>query len=331
MQASLREGPGPGERRREKTIGRIVYPVVSRRSGGLSLGVDLFPDAKSCNFDCPYCEVFPREAFGARAAGPVRFSISGLEEELEEFLEYGYERDWAPEPVRDICFSGSGEPTSSPDLERALLFCASARRKHPEVLGSCSIVVITNSTGFLDPAISGVLERASREEGLVVWAKLDGGNEETFRLMSGTKIDLERITEGILDFSKRTNIVVQTMLCEVDGRSPTDGDIGDYGDLISHLLDRGARVDELHLYTFARPTPVHSCAPLSEDRLRHCATVIRDRTGLRVRAFGLSSELCVPGAESSELLAPGAEGAEPSPVEPKPAGLRQVNPEGIDR
>ena len=35
---------------------RFVYPVVSRRSGGVSVGVNLNPD-KVCNFDCIYCQV----------------------------------------------------------------------------------------------------------------------------------------------------------------------------------------------------------------------------------------------------------------------------------
>src|ERR1041385_3784970 len=35
---------------------RFVYPVLSRRSKGISLGVNLNPD-KICNFDCIYCQV----------------------------------------------------------------------------------------------------------------------------------------------------------------------------------------------------------------------------------------------------------------------------------
>ncbi|MCH8853818.1 MAG: radical SAM protein, partial [Planctomycetes bacterium] len=35
---------------------RYVYPVISRRSHGLSIGVNLNPD-KACNFDCVYCQV----------------------------------------------------------------------------------------------------------------------------------------------------------------------------------------------------------------------------------------------------------------------------------
>src|SRR5437764_10106623 len=44
--------------RHERTFegNRFVYPVLSRRSGGLSVGVNLNPD-KVCNFDCIYCQV----------------------------------------------------------------------------------------------------------------------------------------------------------------------------------------------------------------------------------------------------------------------------------
>ena len=33
-----------------------VYPVLSRRSRGISVGINLNPD-KVCNFDCVYCQV----------------------------------------------------------------------------------------------------------------------------------------------------------------------------------------------------------------------------------------------------------------------------------
>jgi wyosine [tRNA(Phe)-imidazoG37] synthetase (radical SAM superfamily) len=314
--------PGPDERRREGSAGRIVYPVVSRRSGGLSLGVDLFPDAKSCNFDCPYCEVFPLEAFGdSPVSGPEGFSLASLEEELEEFLDEVYARDWAPDPIRDICLSGSGESTTSPFLGEALDICARARRDHPGLLGSSSLVLITNSTGFLESSTSDLLLRASREEGLVVWAKLDAGRRELFRLMSGTEGSLEAVAGGILSFSRRASVVIQTMLCDVDGHVPSDEDLGDYCRLLARLRDEGARVSEVHVYTFARPSPKVPCAPLSDERLRSCAELVRARTGLRVRAFGSSSELLLPSADASGLSVP---------VETKPTGLRRLNPEGIE-
>lgn len=273
------------EHRLEREAGRLVYPVVSRRSGGLSLGINLFPDAKRCSFDCPYCEVFPIEP------GLPSFSIEELEAELELFLDSGYSRDWAGERVRDICLSGNGEPTSSPFLGEALSLCARARRGRPAILGDAKIVIITNSTGFLVPETSSLLARYAKEEGLVVWAKLDGGSQDLFSLMSGSSLELERITRGIGGFARTTPIVIQTMLCEVSGRAPSESDAADYCALLNRLTREGATVAEVHLYTFARPTPGGLCASLPDGELSRRASFVRSRTGLHVRAFGSRNEL----------------------------------------
>ena len=44
------------DHRRELWDFEVVYPVISRRARGLSVGLNLNPD-KVCNFDCPYCQV----------------------------------------------------------------------------------------------------------------------------------------------------------------------------------------------------------------------------------------------------------------------------------
>jgi wyosine [tRNA(Phe)-imidazoG37] synthetase (radical SAM superfamily) len=300
---------GVDEHRTDREAGRLVYPVVSRRSGGLSLGVNLFPQAKVCSFDCPYCEVF------AAPGTSEGLSLAGLEEELESFLEDGYAATWSPSPVRDLCVSGNGEPTQSPRLGEVLELLARIRRSHRDILGESELVLITNSTGFLDPGVSGLLERFVREEGLVLWSKLDAGNEELFGLMSGlgrglsAAWGLERIARGILDFSSRSPIVIQTMLCEVEGRKPSDADLFDYSVLISRLLSQGARIAELHLYTYARPSPGGRCAALSDEELLRSAASIGGSTGLRVRAFG-RAELEIPSAARAELEIPSAARAE---------------------
>lgn len=286
------------EHRRGREAGRLVYPVVSRRSGGLSLGINLFPDGKDCSFDCPYCEVFPM------APGMEAFSIAELEGELELFARLGYAEDWAPRPVRDLCFSGNGEPTSSPFLEGALELCASFRRRHPEILGSASIVLITNSTGFLDPATRDLLERFSREEGLVVWAKLDGGSEDLFRLMSGSSLELGRLERGIAAFARRAPVIIQTMLCEVDGTKASEPELEAYAALLGRITREGGRIAEVHLYTFARPCPSGRCAALPGPELEAAASAVALRTGLRVRAFDNRGELQIPGAPRGELGLP---------------------------
>src|SRR5260221_10499059 len=60
---------------------RFVYPVVSRRSGGISIGVNLNPD-KVCNFDCTYCQV------DRVSAAETKFvSLAQLLDELDHMLD----------------------------------------------------------------------------------------------------------------------------------------------------------------------------------------------------------------------------------------------------
>src|SRR6266436_1693899 len=73
---------------------RFVYPVVSRRSEGISVGVNLNPD-KVCNFDCIYCQVdrttqsetqfVAMEQLLAELEDTLRLVVSG---ELFEHLQF---------------------------------------------------------------------------------------------------------------------------------------------------------------------------------------------------------------------------------------------------
>lgn len=281
------------DHRSGREAGRILYPVLSRRSGGLSLGVNLFPDAKRCSFDCPYCEVFP---LAGCDKGGEPFEVADLVAALDAFAE-----TWTGTlgPVLDISLSGNGEPSLSPFLEPALAACARSRRAHPRVLGPAKLVVITNSTGFTRPEVREVLERYVREEGLEIWAKLDAGSEARFRAMSGTSLALAEVVAGIRDFAVRASLVVQTMLCELDGEAPTTADLDDYARLLSGMIAEGGRITQVHLYTQARPAPAGRTGALDDANLlaaagRIAAALRPAAPGLVLRVFGSAGELDFP-------------------------------------
>ena len=58
-----------------------VYPVISRRAKGLSIGVNLNPD-KRCSFDCVYCQV-DRSIPGSNR----RLDIEAMTKELELIIQ----------------------------------------------------------------------------------------------------------------------------------------------------------------------------------------------------------------------------------------------------
>jgi histidinol dehydrogenase len=143
------------EHRLDREAGAIVYPVISRRSRGLSIGINLFPDQKLCSFDCPYCEVFPFTT-------DLRFSLKAMEQGLRQLavrLKSG--ETGGIDAVRDISFSGNGEPTMHPDVIPALELAAQLRM---ELFPKAKLVLITNGSGLLNPAIADYLGRSARSE-----------------------------------------------------------------------------------------------------------------------------------------------------------------------
>jgi histidinol dehydrogenase len=272
--------PYPGAEDAEAAGGgaHILYAAYSRRAGGLSLGVNLFPKGKKCSFDCPYCEVFPYPP-------GEDFSVSALERELAAFFGQRHDSEFPGTPVRDICLSGSGEPCLSPHLEPALYAMAAARGRYCPEAG---LTLITNSTGFLSSPVLDVLDRFARKLPLDVWAKLDAGTEQWFKAMSRSRYSLDEIVSGIERYAAMHPLIIQTMVCALDGQPPEGGEMAAYASRLEQLLENGADLAAVQLYTQARPSPHGRTSPLPERFLMEIAQRVREATQGRVpvRVYG---------------------------------------------
>src|SRR3954447_19875387 len=155
---------------------RYVYPVISRRSKGLSIGVNLNPD-KVCNFDCVYCSVDRTTPATIREV-----DLAVLREELDQLIGLAgagalFEQapfDQTPEHLRrinDVAFSGDGEPTSFQQFDEACRIAAELLEKHGRA-GDVKIVVITNATLFHQRRVREALAYLDGHNG-EIWAKLD--------------------------------------------------------------------------------------------------------------------------------------------------------------
>lgn len=273
---------------RKSSCSSLLYPVISRRAGGLSLGVNLFPDAKRCSFDCPYCEVHP-------FVGDLVFSPARLESELQDFFIHEYPRNWKSMKLKDLCLSGNGEPTLSPHLQAALAICAQARGKYfacegaVEALDRPKIVLITNATGFLNPQVSEILHEFVKTEDLVIWAKLDAGSNAGFSAMSRSGFDLGTIVDGLASFAMRSPIVIQTMLCSLHGVKPGVREAIDYAITIKKLLDSGSNIKEIHFYTVAR-TPLEPWVAFLEDaEIIRYMEILRSAISTRIPLYGFGA------------------------------------------
>ena len=232
-------------RKREKGV--LVYPVYSRRSGGLSVGINLFPDKKHCSFDCPYCEVFP-------FSKNLDFSVEIMEIDLRSAITSSLERNI---PVKDICFSGNGEPTLSLEFPEALERAGCLRS---ELVPDAELVLITNGTGLLEEKLFHILSEAALIHGLNIWLKLDAGTSFWYNKMNRSVLLFEKIIEKIKEFAAKAPVTIQTMICAVDGEGPPKEEAEAWEKLLVELALAGSAkensgIRKVQVYGKARPAP----------------------------------------------------------------------------
>ena len=273
---------------RQYAMFTLVYPVISRRSRGLSLGVNLNPD-KVCNFDCIYCEV------DRRTPGRVsRVNINQLQDELVALIRFvkegGLAREtrfeglplWLTSDIKDIAFSGDGEPTMIDHFAECVQTVADIRLA--EGLDTAKLVLITDAAGLDKADVKRGLEILDANNG-EIWGKLDAGTEPYFRLVNRTTIRFDRILTNLLETARVRPIVIQSLFLKVHGEPMSVEELSAYCDRLNELVKGGAQIKEVHAYTVARPTPEAFATKLTKGELEAMAETIRQRTGLPVSAF----------------------------------------------
>ena len=228
-----------------------VYPVVSRRAGGVSVGINLNPN-NACNWRCAYCQV-ERLVLGM---GPA-IDVDLLEEELREFLDALLQGDWmerhVPEGsrrVNDVAFSGNGEPTTSPDF-------AACMKRVVQVLDemdperNVQTVLISNGSQVHKPQVQEGLERLAGRGG-EVWFKLDGGTAAERSLLNGVELPDRRVIDNLVQCSRLARTRLQTMRVAVDGQGPGEESDRGWNDLVRAAQAAGARIQDVLLYGLER-------------------------------------------------------------------------------
>jgi wyosine [tRNA(Phe)-imidazoG37] synthetase (radical SAM superfamily) len=255
---------------------QYAYPVISRRSKGVSLGVNLNPD-KVCNFDCVYCEV------DRRSPGPRSdVDLAQLEREMAALLDLTVSGalfrttpfDSArPEQRRlnDIAFSGDGEPTTAREFAGAV-DCV-ARLKRARGLDPVKLVLITDSTRLQAPDVLRGLELMMANQG-EIWAKLDAGSEAYYREICRSRVPFARILDNLAATARRWPITIQTLFLEWRGQGPGAEEVAAYLGRLRDILVQG-RIQGIQLYTVARPTPEPEARPLPARAMDDLARRVR--------------------------------------------------------
>jgi wyosine [tRNA(Phe)-imidazoG37] synthetase (radical SAM superfamily) len=258
--------------------------VISRRSKGLSIGVNLSPD-QVCNFNCVYCQVNRSQLAGPPGidfdvlAGELRDLLSHRDAIFEESNLRGIPEEMRA--VRDIAFSGDGEPTVSPAFPAAAGLVAEMRSQFG--LTATKIVLLTNACFLRQPTVIQTLAFLDNHNG-EIWAKLDAGTQEYFEQVNGPSHPLTRILDNLLATARVRPIVIQSLFMRIHDQPPPDAEIAAYRDRLRWLLDHGGQVKLVQTYTVARQTAKPYVSKLATDELQSITDAVRE-LGVPVESY----------------------------------------------
>jgi len=255
---------------------RYVYPVVSRRAGGVSVGINLNPN-NACNWRCLYCQVPDLQ----RGSAP-EIDLELLTTELDGFLQQLTEGDYleqhvAPEMRRvvDVALSGNGEPTTARPFDtivERVLEVTEARQS------GLNKVLITNGSMMQRQEVQRGVAKLG-EAGGEAWFKLDAGTSEMRQRINGAPSTDEAVRRNLRACADRCRTRIQTCLVAIDGTPLSDAERVAYVSLLRAERDAGTKIQDVLLYGMARPSlreDADRLARVADEVLEAFASEIRD-------------------------------------------------------
>jgi len=228
-----------------------VYPVISRRAGGVSVGINLNPN-NACNWRCLYCQV-PELKRGSAPAIDLKLLEQELRTFLQDLLHGDFMQTRVPEEARrinDIALSGNGEPTSATEFAEVIEIISKLRDELalPE---SLKTVLITNGS---------LLHRENVQQGLramkkingEVWFKLDRASAAGMQLVNDTQMQMSKVSEHLRIACACCPTWLQTCWFALDGHAPSARDEDDYLAFLAELRHAEIQPQGVLLYGLAR-------------------------------------------------------------------------------
>lgn len=239
---------------RRKSGLTYVYAVLSRRAGGVSVGVNLNTNS-ACNWRCVYCEI-PDLSFGN--APPCDLAL--LERELRALLEDVVRGGWMQKNVpeerwrvlKDVAISGNGEPTSCPEFPAVVEIIGRVLRDFG-LSGRVQLVLITNGSLVHKPEVQRGLA-ALHALGGVVWYKLDSATAEGQARMNTSKAGVERARANLVIAANTCTTWIQSMALAWRGEPPSIAEQDAYVEFVRGLVRDRVPVKGVLLYGMARPS-----------------------------------------------------------------------------
>ncbi|WP_323669551.1 radical SAM protein [Aliarcobacter butzleri] len=161
----------------------IFGPIPSRRFG-ISLGIDLSPSKKQCNFDCLYCELE-----GAKTVDKMD-TFPSVDEIIKAIKE-----SFKNHPKIDvITITCNGEPTLYPKLNKLI-------DEINKIKGETKTLILSNGSTIYKKEIFEALLKID-----IVKLSLDCISEKCFKKLDrqNKSVEIEKIVPSMIEFSQKT-------------------------------------------------------------------------------------------------------------------------------
>ncbi len=225
----------------------LFGPVASRRFG-LSLGIDLSPDRKACNFDCLYCELEPAKPVTSIPNPPsVKEVIEETKEALERFSD-----------IDVITITANGEPTLYPYLDELVDALNRIKKKK-------KLLILSNASKIDEKEIQNILAKID-----IVKLSLDCATKSCFKKLDrpAKSIDLKRIIEGMKEFRKIYHGLLVIEILVVKSLNDKEEEFIALDEVLQQI-----RPDRVDVGTIDRP-PAYKVEPVTYQRLHELASHI---------------------------------------------------------
>ncbi len=260
-----------------------VYPVVSRRAGGVSIGIN-FNTNNACNWRCVYCQVPDLQ----RGSAP-ELDYSILANELKTLLQQirsgaFFQIYQVPEPLRiikDIAVSGNGEPTSLKGFSKAVQLIVDIAQSY-DFLTAAKLVLITNGSLLHQQDVQQGIRLLNQYNG-EVWFKWDSASKDGLQAINQAHQPIEKLKHNLILCTQLCRTKLQTCLFEYLPESIAKQEQQDYLTFLSEMWQQQIPIETILLYTLARP----SFQPEAEQ-LKSLDGLSMQRFAQQIKALGYS-------------------------------------------
>ena len=251
-----------------------IYPVISRRAGGVSVGINLNPN-NACNWHCAYCQV-PNLVRGVAPVIDLEVLRSELTAMLDDIMHGDFMQQRVPEGCRQLCdiaISGNGEPTSCKGFDEVVAVIVEVMHAF-SLLGVMPIRLISNGSYVHKTHVQRGLHLMAAHQG-EVWIKVDAATDEAIARINGVDASAALLFKQVTAVAKVCPSWIQTCMLAWHGDEPSKDEVEAYLAFLSRLKAEKVPVQGVLLYGLARPSLqseaeyVSALDPVWMEEMRH--------------------------------------------------------------